>query len=381
MGIRERFRRWEARGDAWAAKRLTPEEFAEAAELDRLVRRHPGRLVAGYLAATFVLALLLVGIKPALPKGEALVLANVLIACLGFGLAGVWFGYRRHAGKPVWRTALAITALAAAGAVTGALLVRVVRGTGFGAVGVPELVRFTSIGILTGIVVAAFVMGATWIRTREARAREAAAAAQAEGERLAKRMAEAELKLLQAQVEPHFLFNTLANLRWLVQQQSPDALAMLDHLIDYLRTALPEMRAESSTVGREAALARAYLEILRIRMGGALAVVIDVPEALAPHAFPPLMLMTLVENAVKHGIAPVGRGRIAIRAARAGDRLRLEVEDDGRGPGGEPGNGVGLANVRERLAALHGGRASLVLSPRAGGGATAVIEIPLVEPA
>ncbi len=381
MGIRERFRRWEARGDAWAAKRLTPEEFAEAAELDRLVRRHPGRLVAGYLAATFVLALLLVGIKPALPKGEALVLANVLIACLGFGLAGVWFGYRRHAGKPVWRTALAITALAAAGAVTGALLVRVVRGTGFGAVGVPELVRFTSIGILTGIVVAAFVMGATWIRTREARAREAAAAAQAEGERLAKRMAEAELKLLQAQVEPHFLFNSLANLRWLVQQQSPDALAMLDHLIDYLRTALPEMRAESSTVGREAALARAYLEILRIRMGGALAVVIDVPEALAPHAFPPLMLMTLVENAVKHGIAPVGRGRIAIRAARAGDRLRLEVEDDGRGPGGEPGNGVGLANVRERLAALHGGRASLVLSPRAGGGATAVIEIPLVEPA
>ena len=381
MGIRERFRRWEARGDAWAAKRLTPEEFAEAAELDRLVRRHPGRLVAGYLAATVVLALLLVGIKPALPKGEALVLANVLIACLGFGLAGVWFGYRRHAGKPVWRTALAITALAAAGAVTGALLVRVVRGTGFESVGVPELVRFTSIGILTGIVVAAFVMGATWIRTREARAREAAAAAQAEGERLAKRMAEAELKLLQAQVEPHFLFNTLANLRWLVQQRSPDALAMLDHLIDYLRTALPEMRAESSTVGREAALARAYLEILRIRMGGALAVAIDVPAELAPHAFPPLMLMTLVENAVKHGIAPVGRGRIAIRAVRAGDRLRLEVEDDGRGLAGEPGTGVGLANVRERLAALHDGRASLVLSPRAGGGATAVIEIPLVEPA
>jgi signal transduction histidine kinase len=377
MGIRDHFRRWEARGDAWAARRLTPAEFEEARELDRLVKRHPGRIVAGYLAATAVLALLLVGIKPALPKGEALVLANVLIACLGFGLAGVWFGYRRHAGKPFWRTALAITALAAAGAVSGALLVRVVRGTGFEAVGVPELVRFTSIGILTGIVVAAFVMGATWIRTREARAREAAAAAQAEGERLAKRMAEAELKLLQAQVEPHFLFNTLANLRWLVQQKSPDALAMLDHLIDYLRTALPEMRAESSTVGREAALARAYLEILRIRMGGELAVAVEVPPDLEAHAFPPLMLMTLVENAVKHGIAPVGRGRIAIRAARAGDRLRLEVEDDGRGLDGEPGQGVGIANVRERLAALHGGRASLALSPRAGGGAMAVIEIPL----
>ena len=364
MGIRERFRRWEARGDAWAAKRLTPEEFAEAAELDRLVRRHPGRLVAGYLAATFVLALLLVGIKPALPKGEALVLANVLIACLGFGLAGVWFGYRRHAGKPVWRTALAITALAAAGAVTGALLVRVVRGTGFGAVGVPELVRFTSIGILTGIVVAAFVMGATWIRTREARAREAAAAAQAEGERLAKRMAEAELKLLQAQVEPHFLFNTLANLRWLVQQQSPDALAMLDHLIDYLRTALPEMRAESSTVGREAALARAYLEILRIRMGGALAVVIDVPEALAPHAFPPLMLMTLVENAVKHGIAPSrDGGDLLIRGRCETGVLVLEVRNTGRGLGKPEFRppGIGLKNLRTRLAMAYGDGAVLSL--------------------
>ena len=188
-------------------------------------------------------------------------------------------------------------------------------------------------------------------------------------------LAQAELKLLQAQVEPHFLFNTLANLRHLVQTGSPEALAMLDHLVHYLRTALPDIRTPGSTVGRELELARAYLEIMRIRMGSALAFDIEVAPELAGAEFPPLMLMTLVENAVKHGIAPRGGGRIAIRATGDAKGLRVEVDDDGPGLTGPMGRGVGLANVRERLRALYGGRARLDLEQREPAGMRAVIEI------
>ena len=257
MGIVSFLTSCERRADAWAAKRLSADEFREASELDRYLKANFWPLSVGYVASTVVLGALLIGVKPSMSFSEALVLANILLASLGVALTGVWFGYRRHQGKPLWRTALAITALAAAGAVCGALVAKVTSGKGLQGIGPEEMVRFVSIGILAGLIVAAFVVGATWIRMREARAREATLKAEAERERFAKRTAEAELKLLQAQVEPHFLFNTLANLRYLVQTASTDALPMLDHLIDYLRTALPEMRADGSTVAREAALARA----------------------------------------------------------------------------------------------------------------------------
>jgi len=187
--------------------------------------------------------------------------------------------------------------------------------------------------------------------------------------------AQAELKLLQAQIEPHFLFNTLANLRHLVQTGSPEALAMLDHLVHYLRTALPDIRTPGSTMARELELARAYLEIMRIRMGGALDFTIEMPAAVADTEMPSLMLMTLVENAVKHGIAPRGGGRITIRAARDAKGVRVEVDDDGPGLLRPPGRGVGLANVRERLRAVYGERARLDLEQREPAGLRAVIEI------
>lgn len=187
--------------------------------------------------------------------------------------------------------------------------------------------------------------------------------------------AQAELKLLQAQIEPHFLFNTLANLRQLVQTGAPEALAMLDHLAHYLRTALPDIRTPGSTVGRELELARAYLEIMRIRMGGALAFSIDMAPDVAGVEWPPLMLMTLVENAVKHGIAPRGGGRIEIRATQDAKGVRVEVDDDGPGLAKPMGRGVGLANVRERLRTLYGARARLELAQREPAGVRAVIEI------
>ena len=376
MGIVSFLTSCERRADAWAAKRLSADEFREASELDRYIKSNFWHLSLGYVASTLVLGALLLGVKPSATFMEALVLANILLASLGVALMGVWFGYRRHQGKPLWRVALVITALAAAGAVCGALVAKLASGKAILGMDSEEAVRMVSIGILAGLVVSAFIVGATWIRTREARAREATFKAEAERERFAKRTAEAELKLLQAQVEPHFLFNTLANLRYLVQTGSRDALPMLDHLIEYLRTALPEMRADSSTVAREAALARAYLEIIRVRMGGELEFRIDAPAGLGEHPLPPLMVMSLVENAVKHGIAPIGRGRIDVRISCAAGRLRVEVEDDGRGVAKEPGNGVGLENIRERLAVLFGEAATLELRPGAAGGALATLEVP-----
>jgi LytS/YehU family sensor histidine kinase len=151
---------------------------------------------------------------------------------------------------------------------------------------------------------------------------------------------------------------------------------MLDHLIHYLRTSLPEIRSESSTLGREAELARAYLEILRLRMGGALEIAIDIPADLARAPFPPLMVMTLVENAIKHGVAPQGRGHVSVSASAANGKLRVVVQDDGRGLDGTLGRGVGLANVRERLGAIFGAQARLDLEGRADGGTRATIEVP-----
>ncbi len=213
------------------------------------------------------------------------------------------------------------------------------------------------------------------LRLGEAAERAARLAAENERERFARQSVQAELKLLQAQVEPHFLFNTLANVRHLVQAGSADALPMLDHLIHYLRTALPEVRRDSTTLGREAELARAYLEIMRMRIGE-LSFAIDVPAGLAAHEFPPLMLMTLVENAVKHGVAPAGHGEIRIAARQADGRIEVDVIDDGRGLGGGIGQGVGLSNVRGRLKALYGDDARLSLESGASGGTCARLEIP-----
>ncbi len=187
---------------------------------------------------------------------------------------------------------------------------------------------------------------------------------------------------MQAQIEPHFLFNTLASVQFLTETDPGQAGRLLGHLIDYLRAALPELRAKSTTLGREADLAKAYLEILATRMGPRLAFAIDVPADLRTHPFPPNMLISLVENAIKHGVEPAADGgRITVVARRVEDRLEVEVADTGRGlaasrGGGTHGDGVGLTNVRERLAALYGERGRFRIEENAPRGARAIIAIP-----
>jgi LytS/YehU family sensor histidine kinase len=194
---------------------------------------------------------------------------------------------------------------------------------------------------------------------------------------LERQATESRLQLLQSQVQPHFLFNTLANIRELVQSGSPQAPAVLDSLIAYLRAAVPRLHGPVTTLAQELELARAYLELMQMRMPDRLQYAIDADEAAFAVPCPPLTLLTLVENAVRHGIDPAEKGgRIDVRVSLAGDRCRAEVRDTGvglRGPGGSLG--TGLAALRERLQLAFGHGASLRVEATPPG-VTATVEFP-----
>lgn len=188
----------------------------------------------------------------------------------------------------------------------------------------------------------------------------------------------AELRSLQAQVEPHFLYNTLANTRYLARHAPEKAVQMLDHLIAYLHTALPDLRAPASTLGREFELAEHYLALMVIRFGDRLTYTVDCPPPLAQASLPPLMLMTLVENAVQHGVEPKpGAVQVRVSASLNGKTVMIVVSDNGAGLQGTVfGTGVGLRNLRERLAMLFGEKAHFELRIGADGSTESVLNLP-----
>jgi len=209
-------------------------------------------------------------------------------------------------------------------------------------------------------------------------------AEQIEQAALTRRMLEARLQVMRAQIEPHFLFNTLANVKRLCRNDVDDGITMLDNLIRYLRAALPRLRDERTTLGQEVDLVQAYLAVLKIRMGARLSYEIRVPTALRDEPFPPMMLLTLAENAVKHGINPAARGgSIIVVASTRGGLLEIEVADSGVGFGAAAtgGTGIGLANTRARLEALHGDLASLEFVANAPQGVVARLRVPIAAPA
>jgi sensor histidine kinase YesM len=195
---------------------------------------------------------------------------------------------------------------------------------------------------------------------------------------LGAQMLQARLSALQAQIEPHFLFNTLANVRRLYETAPDRGREMLSCLNDYLRAALPSMRSSDSTLGRELDLARSFLTILQMRMGQRLQFAISAEPGLVDKPMPPMLLPTLVENAIKHGLGPLPEGgRIDINARRRCDELEIEVRDSGAGFTAAKGSGVGLANTRSRLAGLYGSRASLQLAAAVPRGVVATLRLPL----
>ncbi len=215
-------------------------------------------------------------------------------------------------------------------------------------------------------------------RIGERRRQDQASAAQTATE---KELTEAKLHLLNAQVEPHFLYNTLASAQLLTRSDPARAEAMLGHLIQYLRRSLPSAEDDLSTLGAELERALAYLEILKIRMGERLDLQVDVPDALRATPLPAMMLQTLVENAIKHGLEPrTGGGTVWIRARRDGEGVAITVADNGEGfTGKTQGTGIGLANVRERLRLRFGGAANLAVVANFPAGVAATLTVPAAE--
>jgi sensor histidine kinase YesM len=241
------------------------------------------------------------------------------------------------------------------------------------------LVIFTAVAIGIGAVTVTLLV----YKQRAARADVEAAQASSQQHVLEKQILEARLKLMQAQIEPHFLFNTLANVQHLVESNPPLASKVLNNLVTYLRAALPEMREVTNKgttkLGREADMARAYLGIQAVRMGARLRYTVEVSDDLRESSFPPMMLMTLVENAIKHGIDPLQEGgEIRVQAMRDATHVIVSVSDTGVGITEQTGLGVGLANIRERLSALFGRDASLALSEHAPRGVVATLRVPFV---
>ena len=221
-------------------------------------------------------------------------------------------------------------------------------------------------------------------RVSERRRSEQAAARQTATE---KELTVAKLSLLHAQVEPHFLYNTLASAQVLTRHDPQRADLMLGHLIDYLRRSLPRTDESMSTLGDELERSQAYLEILKLRMGPRLQVRLDVPDDLRATPLPPMMLQTLVENAIKHGLEPKPGGGTVWLLARASERrLAVTVADDGIGFGTDDdrrqtaGTGIGLKNVRERLRLVYGDAAQLSVVANFPHGVAATITVPLILP-
>jgi len=236
------------------------------------------------------------------------------------------------------------------------------------------------------VIVIAYVIASKVIVRKVAQADAKVRSAQdaAVHEAMERQLAQAKLQVLQAQVEPHFLFNTLSAIDFLIETDPPRASQMQKALITYLRGALPQMRQQSSTLGREMRLIKSFLDLLKMRMEDRLEVEFQVPEGAETAEFPPMMLQSLVENAIKHGVEPKPEGgKVTVAARIQNGQLWVEVKDTGVGiPNTDrlqsptSGTGLGLQNIRERLAMLYPGKSRLILMADDTQGTTVKIVVP-----
>lgn len=300
----------------------------------------------------------------------------VFSQCIGLTICG-WMMAAKRVIRPVGflRRSLTYGVAMAAGAVTGTALGAALAGLLTGSAFMVRGYFFQVVGIsmLFGCIITYFFYS---------RERLSASAQMIQEERIKrlsseKQVLEAELKRLQAQIEPHFLFNTLSNILSLMDTDPETARSMQLNLIQYLRAALGLTRNRTTTLGQEFELITAFLEIYKIRMGARLRYSLQLPEALRDRPFAPMLIQPLVENAVVHGLEPrIEGGEISVRVSKSGSLLRLEVSDTGNGLGSHQGPGLGLANVRERLDLMYGSRGRLIVTENREAGITVIIEVP-----
>lgn len=307
--------------------------------------------------------------------GRLLVIAVVLLVV--FNAAGVW----HPSWLPRWLAQVLAVGLAAP-MITLLAYLPTVKGDVFRVLQHEGLLSgFIWITGSALVIAPVLALGALY-RERDAQARHQALKFELERSELEKQALDARLRLLHAQIEPHFLFNTLANVQELVENGSPRAPEVLRHLIAYLRGAMPRLDDSAATLGHEIGLVRAYLELMRVRMPDRLVFEIDVPAELEAERFPPMALLTLVENAIRHGIDPAEQGgRVTVRARRDGSTVSVSVADTGVGLREHSVAGTGLANLRARLGGVYGPHAWLELREQAPRGVVAEIVFPAGEAA
>jgi hypothetical protein len=232
------------------------------------------------------------------------------------------------------------------------------------------------------VIIASAILKIAYKRTIQAEVKAAVATETADSEQLKRQVVEARMAAMQAQVEPHFLFNTLASIDHLIETDPRRASTMQKNLIALLRASMPSMRESNPALhnlGREMAVIRPYLEILKVRMEDRLQTSIIVPEGLLSAEFPPMMIQSLVENAIKHGLEPKAEGgTLTVSAEIVHGRLAVTVADTGLGFGraDTAGTGIGLANIRERLKLLYGDKASMVVADNLPSGTIVTLTVP-----
>jgi signal transduction histidine kinase len=306
--------------------------------------------------------------------GRAIGTSLVFALCIGFTIDGLFALIKRALGRRFatlsgrqralfhWGTPLL-------GVAIGLPLASVLTGAHHVAVSEPQIRTTPSGAIAFMLLVLALFYGFFAIRARQLRAERQAA--------------EAQLRLLQGQMEPHFLFNTLANVVGLMEVDTPRAKRMLESFTDYLRASLLSLRASDHTLGAELDLISAYLQVVKVRMEDRLHYRIEVPDALRARSVPTLSLQPLVENAVQHGLEPtIAGGTIVIDAQVVAGALVLRVTDDGAGllPTTTPtrrGNGTALANIRDRIQRSFGAQGALLVEPMTPSGVRATLRLPL----
>jgi signal transduction histidine kinase len=363
-----RFQRWYA---AWAAPyyaRMAPHLRAEAQRIDAWLYGRGGLgLALGLAAAIGAGAAVLKA--TGLPWLAALALAAVVWLCLLFSMLAAWLQPEKFTARRLLRAAVPIVALGYAGTLAGFLTGRLLRGAELGGETILQTLRWAAseatpalLALLALVVLS--VWSAAQVRQWQVRRELTHLRLVQERDAAARQAAESRLHLLQAQIQPHFLFNTLAALQHWVNEGDPRAGPLLADLSAFLRGSTALLSRADVPLGDEAQAARQYLRILRARLGERLSFEIDVDAACAGQLLPSGILLTLVENAVEHGITPALRGGcVHVQARPVDGRLRLEVRDDGAGLSEPVIDGLGLANCRERLRHRFGDRATLQLIP------------------
>ena len=331
------------------------------------------------LLYTFVFDTIIAIFLTAIHFGDTFLVTFIISQCIGLSICTCVLIALHFfpSDRPIWQTLRVAVALIAGG-LCGSYLGAIVSGLGPSILfEKATLFQLLTIGVIFGSIITYF------FTSREQIAQSQIQIQEEQIRRLTseKKLAEANLKLLQAQIEPHFLFNTLSNVLSLLDTNPTKGKSMLVDFIQYLRTSLSKIREQKATLGQEMEMIQAYLNIYKVRMGDRLHYKIDLPEKLRANSFPPMLIQPLVENAIKHGLEPkIDGGDIRISGEEKNGILRIEVVDSGGGFKEGKNFGMGLSNIRERLQSLYGNSGRLILEENQPNGLKATIEVPHGKP-